>query len=141
MGDPLTLTYNTNMIPWVVLTVLAGIVIAIFAGCIYAFLRSVLNFIFSHGDSTKQQKAWDGIQYMVIGLILCLVFLFIFPILFKRAKVEWYEYYTPKNVFVRAGELTRELFSITDIIRNGYEGSKIFAEPIDGAGNAIDVEL
>ncbi len=141
MWDPLAVTYNTNMIPWIVLTILAGIVILIFGGCIYAFLRSILGFIFSHGDSTKQQKARDGIQYMVIGLILCLVFLFIFPILFKKARVEGYEYYTPKNVFIRAGELTSELFSITDIIKNGYVGSKIFSEPVDTSWNPLDTEL
>lgn len=141
MTEPLAVSYTSNMIPWIVLTILAWIVILIFGGCIYAFIKSILGFIFSHGDASKQQKSRDGIQYMVIGLILCLVFLFIFPILFKKAKVEWYEYYTPKNVFIRAGELTRELFSITNIIQNWYEGSKIFSAPLDSAWWAIDTEL
>lgn len=141
MSEPLAVSYSTNMIPRIVLTILAGIVILIFGGCIYAFLKSILWFIFSHGDTAKQQKSWDGIQYMIIWLILCLVFLFIFPILFKKAKVEWYEYYTPKNVFVRAWELTRELFSITSIIQNWYEWSKIFSAPLDTSWWEIDVQL
>ena len=62
--------------------------ILIFFFFFYAFIKSILGFIFSHGDTAKQQKSWDGIQYMVIGLILCLVFLFVFPILFKKARVE-----------------------------------------------------
>ena len=139
--DPLASTYDTNMIPWVVLTVLAGIVILIFAGCIYAFLNSAIRFIFSHGDTAKQQKARDGLQYMIIGLILCLLFLFAFPVLFKRARVEGYEYYTPRNVFIRVSELTKEMFSITDIVKNGYPQSKIFSQPVDNQGNTLDVEL
>lgn len=139
--DPLVVTYNNNLIPWIVLTALAWIVILIFGGCIYAFLRSVIGFIFSHGDTAKQQKAWDGIQYMVIGLILCLVFLFVFPVLFKKAKVEGFEYYTPKNVFIRAWELTRELFSLSDIVKNWYEWSSIFVNPLDNNWNTIDIEL
>lgn len=139
--DPLAVSYSTNMIPWIVLTILAWIVILIFWGCIYAFIKSILGFIFSHGDTAKQQKSWDGIQYMVIGLILCLVFLFIFPILFKKAKVEWYEYYTPKNVFIRAWELTRELFSLTTIIQNGYDWSKIFNAPSNWNGWDLDTQL
>ncbi len=137
--DPLSVSYTSNMIPWIVLTILGWLVILIFAGCIYAFLKSVFGFIFSHGDTTKQQKAWDGIQYMVIGLILCLVFLFVFPILFKKAKVEGYEYYNPKNVFIRAWEITKELFSITEIIQNGYQGSKIFGLP--DVDTTLDTEL
>ena len=68
---------------------------------------------------------------MIIGLILCLLFLFAFPVLFKRARVEGYEYYTPRNVFIRVSELTKEMFSITDIVKNGYPQSKIFAQPVD----------
>ena len=139
--DPLASTYDTNMIPWVVLTVLAGIVIVIFAWCIYAFLNSAIRFIFSQGDTAKQQKARDGLQYMIIWLILCLLFLFAFPVLFKRARVEGYEYYTPRNVFIRVSELTKEMFSITDIVKNGYPQSKIFAQPVDDQWNALDVEL
>lgn len=141
MLDPLSVSYSSNMISRIVLTVLAGIVILIFGGCIYAFITSIIGFIFSHGDTAKQQKARDGIQYMVIWLILCLVFLFIFPILFKKARVEGYEYYTPKNVFIRAWELTRELFSITSIIQNGYEWSKIFSTPVDTNWWTINTEL
>lgn len=139
--DPLAVGYTSNMIPWIVLTILGWLVILICVGCIYAFIKSILGFIFSHGDAAKQQKARDGIQYMVIGLILCLVFLFIFPLFFKKAKVTWYEYYTPKNVFLRAWEITKELFSITDIVRNGYEWSKIFNDTIAPDGNTIDTEL
>lgn len=141
MLDPLSVSYSSNMISRIVLTVLAWIVILIFGGCIYAFITSIIGLIFSHWDTAKHQKARDGIQYMVIWLILCLVFLFIFPILFKKARVEGYEYYTPKNVFIRAWELTRELFSITSIIQNGYEWSKIFSDPIDTNWWSINTEL
>ncbi len=62
-----------------------------------------------------------------------------FPILFKKAKVEGYEYYNPKNVFIRAWEITKELFSITEIIQNGYQGSKIFGLP--DVDTTLDTEL
>ena len=139
--DPLAATYNTNTIPRVVLTILATIVVIILWWCIYVFIRAIFLVIFSYSDEGNKTKAANSIRYMIIWLIMCLVFLFFFPILFKQVRVVWYEYYTPRNVFIRAGEIIRELFSITTIIRDGYQWSRVFDKPINTDGSIVDTEL
>lgn len=139
--DPLAATYNTNTIPRVVLTILAVLVIIILWGCIYVFIRAIFLVIFSYSDENNKTKAANSIRYMIIWLIMCLLFLFVFPLLFKQVKVVWYEYYTPRNVFIRAGELIKELFSITTIIKNWYEWSVIFDQTITPNGTIVDTQL
>ncbi len=139
--DPLTLTYNTTNIPRVVLTVLAGMIIMILWWCIYVFIRAIFLLIFSYSDEWNKTKAANSIRYMIIWLVMCLFFLFFFPILFKQVKVVWYEYYTPRNVFVRAGEIIKELFSITTIIKDWYGWSKIFNQNTSPGGTIVDTEL
>jgi multisubunit Na+/H+ antiporter MnhB subunit len=84
------------------LTVLALIVLVICGGCVYAFVHAIFLFIFSHGDEEKKKSAWNGIRYMIIGIILTIFLLTVFPVVFSQLKVTGYEAYTAKNVFQRA---------------------------------------
>ena len=139
--DPLAVTYNTNTIPRVVLTILAILVVVILWWCIYVFIRAIFLVIFSYSDEWNKTKAANSIRYMIIWLVMCLFFLFFFPVLFKQVRVVWYEYYTPRNVFIRDGEIIKEVFSITTIVRNWYEWSKIFNRPVNTDGTIVDTQL
>lgn len=77
----------------------------------YAFIQSIILFIFSGGDSEKIKKARNGIRYMILGIVLTLAFLFVFPLVFKRIKLPGHEVYTATNIFRQAGYLTTSLFS------------------------------
>jgi uncharacterized membrane protein len=64
---------------------LAFLVIIIFCGAIYAFIRSIFLFIFSQGDPENKKKARDRVRFMIIGLVMTIGLLFIFPLGLKMA--------------------------------------------------------
>lgn len=109
-----TFLWMENML----LTVLALIVLLICGGCVYAFVHAIFLFIFSHGEEDKKKSAWNGIRYMIIGVILTIFLLTIFPVIFKQLKVTGYEIYTAKNVFERAGEIVNKLFQFGQVVRD-----------------------
>jgi len=100
------------------LTVLALIVLIICGGCVYAFVHAIFLFIFSHGDEEKKKSAWNSIRYMIIGVILTIFLLTVFPVVFRQLKVTGYEVYTARNVFERSGEIINQLFRFTQIVRD-----------------------
>lgn len=99
------------------LTLLALIVIVIFGGCIYAFIHAIFLFIFSQGDDEKKQSAWNGIRYMIIGIVLTMFLLTFFPILFEQLHVTGYETYTASNIFNRVGEILNSLLQLGNLVR------------------------
>jgi uncharacterized BrkB/YihY/UPF0761 family membrane protein len=100
------------------LTVLALLVLIICGGCVYAFVHAIFLFIFSHGDEEKKKSAWNSIRYMIIGVILTIFLLTVFPVVFRQLKVTGYEVYTARNVFERSGEIINQLFRFTQIVRD-----------------------
>ena len=103
----------------IVLTILALVVLIICIGCIYAFIYAIFFFIFSHGEEEKKKSAWDSIRYMIIGIILTIFLLTVFPIILKGLKVTGYEEYNAKNVFTRAGDIIDQLFKFGKLVTNG----------------------
>lgn len=102
--------YKQTSFETVILTILAIVILAICVGCIYAFLRAIFLFILSHGDEEKIKAARNSVRYMIIGIILTIFLLFVFPILFQMLNVQGYKNYTAKNIFSRAGEVIQTLF-------------------------------
>ncbi|MBU0627198.1 hypothetical protein KKG31_04705 [Patescibacteria group bacterium] len=49
---------------------------------------------------------------MIIGIVLTLILLFIFPPLLRVMSVPGYDTYTPKNIFNKAGELINGAFRL-----------------------------
>lgn len=74
-------------IEYIVLSILAGLVILIFGGAIYAFFLAIWLFIFSGGNEEKIKRAWTSLRFMILGIIMTLVFLFVFPVLFQRMRI------------------------------------------------------
>lgn len=103
-------TYTT--IQDIILTVLAILIIIIFAGAIYSLFRAIFQFIFSDGKDDVIQKAIKNIRFTIMGIVVTLILLFVFPILFKQMKVSGYQYYTAQNIFNRAGQIIKRIMGI-----------------------------
>jgi uncharacterized membrane protein YqhA len=84
------------------ITVLAGVVLIIFFGSLYAFIFAIIKFIFSHGDNEKITAARNSIRYMIIGILLTIFLLFLMPFFFERMNVQGFQIYTASNIFLRA---------------------------------------
>jgi len=100
------------------LTVLALIVLVICGWCIYAFVHAIFLFIFSNGDEEKKKSAWNSIRYMIIGVIMTIFLLTVFPVIFRQLKVSGYEVYTAKNVFERAWDIINKFFQFGQIVKD-----------------------
>lgn len=105
----------------IILTVLALVIIAICIWCIYAFVRAIFLFIFSQWKEDKIKAAWNSIRYMIIGIILTIILLFVFPLIFKWMNVKWYENYSAKNIFNKAWTLIKWASNIGDVIKESQK--------------------
>jgi hypothetical protein len=61
----------------IILFILALTVLIVCLGCIYAFFRAIFLFIFSKGEDAKVKAARNSIRYMIIGLFLTIMLLFL----------------------------------------------------------------
>lgn len=96
----------------VILTILAILIIVILLGTIYSIIRAIIQFIFSNGDAAKIKKAWDGIRYTIIGIIITVFLLFFFPIIFQRISPSWGQNYSAKAILTKSMDIGRKLLSI-----------------------------
>lgn len=104
--------YKQLTFEYIVLTILAVMVLAVVIGSIYAFVRAIIMFIFSHGETDQIKKAWSSIRFMILGIFLTIILLFVFPLVFRWMKVPNADEYAAKNIFTRAGDIIR---GITDM--------------------------
>ncbi len=120
--------YTSASFQNVILTVLALVVILVIVGCLYTFVRAIIMFVFAHNKEDNKKKWWNSIRFMIIGVILTIVLLFLVPTILRWMKVPSYDLYTPTNVFGRAGELINGLFDLGDIIKESQENSQYRGE-------------
>ena len=107
----------------IILFILAIAVLIVFAGCIYAFFRAIFLFIFSKGEDAQVKAAWNSIRYMIIGLFLTIMLLFVGPSLLKLFKLPNSEAYTARNVFAKIWEVISGVGNIVGIVIRDYPGS------------------
>jgi len=124
---------STNSIQNLILIILAIVIIIIAVWSIYAFVRAIFLFIFSQWKEEKIKKAWNSIRYMIVGIFLSVLLLFMFPLIFKRVGLDNHEEYTAKNIFNKAWELINKTFHLKDIIKdsqkkNQYEGNLYYED-------------
>lgn len=108
----------------VILTVLALVVILVIVWCMYTFIRAIILFVFSHSKEENKKKWRNSIRFMIIGVILTIVLLFLVPVVLRVMKVSKYEVYTPSNIFSRAGELVNGLFNLGNVIKQSQESNQ-----------------
>lgn len=115
---------SPDMVSDIILFILAAMVILIAAWCIFSFVRAIFFFIFSQGKDEKIKKAWNSIRYMIIGIFLTVILLFLFPLIFKWIWLEGYERYTAKNIFNKAWDIIKGAFKLKDVIKESQEQNK-----------------
>ena len=112
---------GSNSIQNIILLILAIVIIAISVWSIYAFIRSIILFIFSQWKEEKIKKARNSIRYMIMWIFLTVFMLFLFPLVFKRMGLEDYEEYSAKNIFNKAWEVLEKTLQIQDIIKDSQK--------------------
>lgn len=108
----------------VILTVLALVVLLVIIWCIYTFIRAIILFVFSHSKEENKKKWRNSIRFMIIGVVLTIVLLFLVPTVLRRMNVPKYDVYTPSNIFSRAGELVNGLFNLGNVIKQSQQSSQ-----------------
>ena len=94
-----------DSVEWLVLTLISLLLIVIFWGAIYWFFKSIYVFIFSWAEDDKRKEARNGIRYMILGIFFTLMFLFIFPVIFRKFGVPNHEKYTAQNILQHTSKL------------------------------------
>lgn len=122
----------------VVLTVLALVVIMVMVGCVYTFIRAIILFIFAHNKEENKKKWWNSIRFMIIGIILTILLLFLVPTVLRRMKVPKYDVYTPTNVFSRAGVLINDLFNLGNVIKQSQQNSEYNGQLYQNVNSSSD---
>lgn len=89
----------------VILFVFALLVLVVLVWCIWAFFYAIFLFIFSRWDDSKVKSAWNGIRYMIIGLFLTVMILFMAPTVLRLFRMRDSEYYSAKYIFVKVGNI------------------------------------
>ena len=108
----------------VVLYVLAAIVLIICLGCIYAFFRAIILFVFSNWKNEKIQAAWSSIRYMILWMFFTILFLFAAPGLLKFMDVKGAEQYTAKNVFSYMWKILSKATLLWNFIKESQEANQ-----------------
>jgi len=117
----MTSTNSSDPVSDIILFVLALMVILIAAGCIFSFVRAIFFFIFSQWKEEKIKKAWNSIRYMIIGIFLTIILLYLFPLIFRLVWLENYEKYKAKSIFNKASSILSSVFSLKDVIKESQE--------------------
>ena len=125
MGTLTTGSWEYN-IPFAVLTILAIAVLIVFGASIVVFFITIWKYITSGGNDAKIKEAANSVRHLITGIVLTVAFLFIMPLAFKGAKIKWYEYYSAKNIFDRAGEILQSVLDVENFTIGSAETSKVF---------------
>ncbi len=120
--------YNSTNFENIILTILAVVIILILAGCIYTFIYAIFLFLFAWAKDENKKKWRNSIRFMIIGIILTIALLLLFPTIFRLMNVPDHTSYSPQNIFNRAWELINNLFKLGNFIKesqieNQYRGN------------------
>lgn len=100
-----------NSVEWLILTLISLLLIVIFWWAIYGFFKSIYVFIFSWAEDEKRQEARNGIRYMILGIFFTLMFLFIFPVIFRKFGLPNHEKYSAQNILRHTSALLGSILS------------------------------
>ena len=115
----------------VILLVFAMIVLVVLVWCIWAFFYAVFLFIFSRWDDSKVKSAWNGIRYMIIGLFMTVMLLFMWPTVLRVFKMQNSDSYSAKYIFVKVGQIVSCVWTwIVSVIKD-YPNNNPFGDTRD----------
>ena len=110
----------------VILFVFALIVLVILVWCIWAFFYAVFLFIFSRWDDSKVKSAWNGIRYMIIGLFMTVMLLFMWPTLLRVFRMQNSDMYSAKYIFVKVGNIVTCIWTWIVAVIKDYPNNNPF---------------
>ena len=113
-------------IPFAVLTILALAVLVVFGASIVVFFITIWKYITSGGKDDKIKEAANSVRHLITGVVLTIVFLFVMPLVFQKLEIRWYEYYSAKNIFTRAGEILQSVLNVDNFSMSDSSTSQIF---------------
>ena len=115
----------------VILLVFALIVLVVLVWCIWAFFYAVFLFIFSRWDDNKVKSAWNGIRYMIIGLFMTVMLLFMGPTILRMFRLQNSDNYSAKYIFVKVGQIVSCIWSWVVAVVKDYPNNNPFGETWD----------
>ena len=133
MGNACTNLITANPAD-IILFIFALIVLVVLIWCIWAFFYAVFLFIFSRWDDSKVKSARNGIRYMIIGLFMTVMLLFMWPTVLRVFKMQNSEDYSAKYIFVKIGDIVSCVWLwITSVITD-YPNNNPFGSTADPFG-------
>jgi amino acid transporter len=102
--------------------VIALVVIAVFVMAIVSFLMAIWDFIRSEWEEEEKKKGWNRIRFMMIGVILTIVFLVLFPLLLRQLGVIHYELFDAPSIFTRVWAILNYVLSMWSYMQEFYQG-------------------
>lgn len=121
-----------DSVEWLILTLLSLLLIVIFWWAIYGFFKSIYVFIFSWAEDDKRQEARNGIRYMILGIFFTLMFLFIFPVIFRKFGLPNHEKYTAQNILQHTSKLLGSILSFWKEVATNWNGFTTSPSPSNG---------
>ena len=115
-----TFVADTNSIAMMLQTVIALVVIAVFFMAIVSFLMAIRDFVRSEWEEAEKKKWWNRIRFMMIGVILTIIFLIIFPLFLRQLWVINYEMFAAPNIFTRVGKILNYILTLWSQIQTFY---------------------
>lgn len=115
-----TFVADTNSIAMMLQTVIALVVIAVFVMAIVSFLMAIRDFVRSEWEEAEKKKWWNRIRFMMIGVILTIVFLIVFPLFLRQLWVINYEMFAAPNIFIRVGQILNYILTLWSQIQTFY---------------------
>ena len=115
----------------VILLIFAIILLVVLCGCIWAFFYSIFLFIFSKWDDAKVKSARNSIRYMIIGIFLTVMLLFMGPTLLKLFRLKNSEMYSAKNIFGKMGNIISCLTTWVVSVVKDYPNNNPFGDTTD----------
>lgn len=115
-----TFVATTDSIAMMLQTVIALVVIAVFVMSIVSFVMAIRDFIRSEGEEDQKKRGRNRIRFMMIGVILTIIFLIIFPLFLHWLWVINYEMFSAPSIFNRVGQILNYLLSLGTQIQTFY---------------------
>ncbi len=115
----------------VILFIFALLVLIVLIWCIWAFFYAVFLFIFSRWDDSKVKSARNSIRYMIIGLFLTVMLLFMWPTMLKLFRMSNSDDYSAKYIFIKIGNIVSCIWTWIVSVITDYPNNNPFWSTAD----------
>ena len=93
----------------------------IFVMAIVSFILAIWDFIRSEWEEEAKKKWRNRIRFMMIGILLTIVLLFLLPLWLQALGVSGYDAFSAQVIFARVGTLLNQILAIGDYAKDFYQ--------------------